>query len=227
MTPDQPHSDSSSPAAKDATRQRLIEAAGEVFADVGFRDATIRDICARAGANIAAVNYHFGDKERLYAQVIEDAYCSADHEYLQELRGDGLEPEKRLEIFVRGFIAKLLVGGRPSWHMKLISREMVDPTAQMNVIIDKHIRPQFEILREITIAVLGPAFKDDHQALNLCAASVVGQCLHYHHSRAVGTRLCPGMYDHPELVDELTAHVTRFSLHAMKGIRAERERGGA
>ena len=48
------------------TRQALIEAGGAVFAEQGFHDATVRDICARAGANIAAVHYHFGDKEALY-----------------------------------------------------------------------------------------------------------------------------------------------------------------
>ena len=47
------------------TRQRVLEAAGEVFAERGFRAATVREICQRAKANLAAVNYHFGDKERL------------------------------------------------------------------------------------------------------------------------------------------------------------------
>ena len=52
------------------TRRQLLEAAGEVFAEAGFRDATVREICRRAGANIAAISYHFGDKEKLYAEVL-------------------------------------------------------------------------------------------------------------------------------------------------------------
>ena len=56
-----------------ATRQRLLEAGLEVFARDGFRGATIERICRRAGANIAAAHYHFGDKRRLYAAVFADA----------------------------------------------------------------------------------------------------------------------------------------------------------
>ena len=54
--------------ARDTTKAKLLEAAGEEFADKGFEKATIRGICELAGANIAAVNYHFGDKEQLYAR---------------------------------------------------------------------------------------------------------------------------------------------------------------
>src|SRR5437016_3170156 len=54
----------------DDTRARLIEAAGAVFAEQGYRAATVRDICARAGANVAAINYHFRDKMGLYVEVV-------------------------------------------------------------------------------------------------------------------------------------------------------------
>ena len=55
------------------TRRRLLDAAGEVFAEKGFAKATVREICQKAEANIAAVNYHFGDKEKLYAAVLPTA----------------------------------------------------------------------------------------------------------------------------------------------------------
>ena len=63
------------------TRQRLLEAAGEVFAERGFRAATVRVICQRAKANIAAVNYYFGDKERLYTAVLQYAFGCALERY--------------------------------------------------------------------------------------------------------------------------------------------------
>ena len=55
--------------AQDLTKARLLEAAGEEFAEKGFELARVRAICERAGANLAAINYHFGDKEQLYVEV--------------------------------------------------------------------------------------------------------------------------------------------------------------
>ena len=57
----------------DVTREKLIEAAGEVFAEVGFHNATVREICALAGTNIAAVNYYFGEKLGLYSEVLKSS----------------------------------------------------------------------------------------------------------------------------------------------------------
>ena len=65
--------------SQDPTRIRLVEAAGEEFAGKGFDAARIRTICERAGANVAAVNYHFGDKERLYVETVLHAHqCGID-----------------------------------------------------------------------------------------------------------------------------------------------------
>ncbi len=63
--------------ARDLTRDKLIEAAGHVFAERGYRAATIREICRRAGANVAAVNYTFGDKMGLYTEVLRHSVRAA------------------------------------------------------------------------------------------------------------------------------------------------------
>ena len=61
----------------DDTRENLLLAAGKVFADKGYEKATVREICKAAGvSNLAAVNYYFGDKERLYIEARQA--CSSD-----------------------------------------------------------------------------------------------------------------------------------------------------
>ena len=53
------------------TRERVLKAAAQLFADRGFKKVTVRDICKMARANVAAVNYHFGDKGGLYREVLQ------------------------------------------------------------------------------------------------------------------------------------------------------------
>lgn len=198
------------------TRERLLEAAGEVFAERGFRDATVRDICARAGANVAAVNYHFGDKEGLYMAALEQcrmhsmALSSAD--FGASAPGT---PEDRLAAFVRQFVMRLLDRGRPTWHAKLISREMIEPTAALDMLIERSIGPQWRAITSIVGEMLGrPA---DDMAVVMCAASVVGQCLHHHHCREVTLRLLPGVMDQPGVIEALVKHITEFSIAGVRG----------
>src|SRR5258708_38634054 len=107
---------------QDAPRQHLLEAAGEVFAEVGFRSATVGEICQRAGANIAAVNYHFGDKETLYAAVLTETCQLSMQKYPADM---GLSPnasaEQRLHAFVRSFLWRIFSHGPEARHGKLMA----------------------------------------------------------------------------------------------------------
>jgi AcrR family transcriptional regulator len=207
-------------------RERIMEAAGQVIAEVGFRNATVRDICARAGANVAAVNYHFRDKHGLYAEVFERARCDAEAEWLRAIeRGGHLPADRRLGMFIAGFVHKLLDPGRPGWHAKLIGREMIEPTGALDAIVERSIRPQFELLCSIVAEMMDAAPASHH--VYLCAASVIGQCLHYHHTREVTNRLYPGFFDQPGVIDLITGHVTAFTLHAIRGMAADLRKGGA
>jgi len=196
------------------TRQRLLEAAGEVFAERGFRMATVRDICQRAKANLAAVNYHFGDKERLYAAVLQYTFHCAEPYPLDLGLGAEASVEERLRAFIRSHLFSLLAAGRPAWHRKLITREMAEPTRALDTVVDQMIRPEAEMLMAIVRDVLG---HDAHpQRVWQCASSIIGQCLFYHHARPVILRLAPAQTFTPEAIEQLVDHITHFSLAALK-----------
>ena len=82
----------------DDTRHRLIESAGKVFAEKGFPSATVREICQLADANIAAVNYHFGDKEKLYIETVRQAQCARTEIAPLPDWSPDTAPEDRLQI---------------------------------------------------------------------------------------------------------------------------------
>lgn len=203
------------------TRRRLLDAAGEVFAEKGFASATVREICRKAEANIAAVNYHFGDKEKLYAAVFADSYPSPD---ISPNPADlaGLSPEDRLRAFVRVFLKHLLDPGRPSCHGRLMAREMNEPTGIFDAFLENEVRPRLAMLQGIIRDVAGEL---PPRVIAKCSMSVVGQMLHYHHARPVIKRISPIYADLDQHVEELVDQITRFSIGGIRAIADRYHKG--
>jgi AcrR family transcriptional regulator len=202
------------------TRERLLEAAGEVFALRGYRAATVREISQRANANVAAVNYHFRDKEGLYIAVLEQTLKSAVKRYPPDLGlTEAATPEEQLHAFVRSLLLRLLDEGRPAWHGKLMAREITEPTTALDLVTEGVIRPLHLRLASIVRHLLGPDCSE--QSVRLCVLSIIGQCLFYHHSRQVILRLYPLRFD-PEEIEQMAEHISRFSLLAMRELSKEK-----
>jgi len=197
-----------------ATRRRLLDAAGEVFAEKGFSSATVREICQKAQANIAAVNYHFGDKQKLYAAVFADLHCVAEASAAPPEPISG-NPEERLRQFIRRFLKHHLDSGRPSWHGRLMAREMSEPTGTFESFVEDEVRPKVILLQSIVHDLVGPL---PPRVVAQCVASVVGQMLHYHYARSVLKRIGPVFADLDCDLEDLTHHITRFSLGGIRAI---------
>jgi AcrR family transcriptional regulator len=198
------------------TRHRLLEAAGQVFAEKGFQATTIREISGLANANVAAVNYHFGDKMELYVAVLEYAHtCAQSAHPVGEGFGEAA-PEQKLRFFVLAFLHRLFEPGRPSWHSKLMSREMIEPTGALKAIVEEGIRPQTKILASIIREIIGPV---DDATMARCQASVVGQILFYHHAKPVLELLSPHHQNIAGQIEPLADHITRFALGGLKAIK--------
>ena len=205
------------------TRRRLMEAAGPIFGRRGFKAATVREICRSAGVNLAAVNYHFGDKLELYSMTL--SRCMQGGLARHPIDG-GLSPSAtgadRLYAFVHSFLQRILGDGNPDWHGQLLAREMMEPTAALDRLVEDLIRPMFKQLCSIVSELLGARAKP--ALVILCARSVVSQCVFYHHSRPVLQRLSPQERIESQQVQRLARHITDFSLAALAGIGSE-ERG--
>lgn len=197
------------------SRDRLLQAAVEIFAEKGFQSATVREICSRAGANVAAVNYYFRNKERLYAEALVFAFREAEQRYpMTEAGNRALPPEQRLTQFIRVFLHRILDDSSLGHHGKLIAREIADPTKALDEIVETVIAPVFALLADIVPQLAGPAL--DRDQIRRCMLSILGQCLMFKHSRPVIDRICPELIAGPEQIERSAAHIAQFSLLALK-----------
>jgi len=197
------------------SRERLMEAAGEVFAEAGFKAATIREITRRAGVNIAAVNYYFRDKAELYSAVLMHAQrCAIETAWVAGSAGPA---EERLRDFIQGMMRHLLDPLRPAWHSRLMAREMAAPTRMLHNLINDGFRPKVEqlgvILRDLSAGRLSDA------EIGCASASIIAQCVFYRQNRPVVLRLYPGLLSDGDPIDRLADHITAFSLGGLDRLK--------
>lgn len=198
----------------DNTRAKILDVAGEVFAEKGFATATIREICEKAGANLAAVNYYFGGKEPLYAQTLERAYACAPHGDRIDGWPPGTPPATKLTDFIRQVLTHMLVPEDEPWQSRLMTREVLNPTAMGRRLLRDHFRQRFQQLQSVLDEIL-PADTPEYKRHQV-NFSIMGQCSLY---RGLA-KIMPLVIDEDELrqhygVEELAEHVAQVSLAAL------------
>lgn len=197
------------------TRERVLKAAAQLFADRGFKKVTVRDICRAARANVAAVNYHFGDKGGLYREVlqfaIETMRATTD---AARAAGQGLPAEERLREYIRVSLCRATSAASAQWISRLIHREMNDPTPAFDTLVDQGIRPRIDDLSAIVAEMLG--YAPDHPRVLQCVTSIHGQWMLFM-PNPVASRLRPKVLARPDDAVQMAAHIAEFSL---AGIRA-------
>jgi AcrR family transcriptional regulator len=206
------------------TRERILTISCEVFAKRGFRKTTVRDICQQAEVNVASVNYYFNSKEKLYEEVCKYAcgISSEDGDSRFKLNA-GSKPEEQLKSFIQALLVNVL-GTEPSnWRHMIMSREMVEPTNALSIVIKEMIKPRFQQLYSIVQDLLGKGVEDE--TVRRCCFSITGQCLYYRFARPVISKLDPQQkFDQAE-IKKLADHITQFSLNAIKNFAStKRER---
>ncbi len=194
------------------TRQRILLTAERLFAERGFRRVTVRDICRAARVNVAAINYHFGDKAGLYREVVQAAIDAMQGTTEAARRaGEGLRAEERLGRYVAVFVGRLLARGSGSVQ-RLFHKEMSDPTPELDRLLAQGVRPRLEYLSALVAEIMGCPVAD--QRVLRCVFSIQSQSLAVVANPAAA-RL--GFAPTPSDAEAIAEHITRFSL---AGIRA-------
>jgi AcrR family transcriptional regulator len=205
-----------SPTAEDVRdpRVRILSAAGQEFAEHGYDTATVRDICRAAGVNVAAVNYYFGDKRRLYIESVKHAHEERLRQVPQPEWSPGTPATEKLHDFIDNMLERMLGEGQPPWQVRLMMREVLHPTEACRELVEDYIRPHFALLVSILDELA--AGKLSQAELRRLGMSVVGQCFVYRAAGDVVAMLVPrDEIDSLHAPKPLADHITQSTLAAL------------
>jgi TetR/AcrR family transcriptional regulator, regulator of cefoperazone and chloramphenicol sensitivity len=205
-----------------ATREKLLDAAGQVFAERGYHHATIREICRLAGANVAAVNYTFGDKLCLYTEVLRQYLRAPQMGELMANLDAARSPEEILRKVIHVRLQSLCSGTRPDLGFRIVMHEFSQPTPAMTRVIDEAMRPIYKRVLLAVGEILG--LTPQHETTRLCNNSIIGQVLFYTFSQPVLSRLQPELKLTPQQVERIADHICEFSLAALTEMSRRRHK---
>ncbi|HAI10993.1 MAG TPA: hypothetical protein DCM28_04770 [Phycisphaerales bacterium] len=199
------------------TKRKLINAAGEIFGQVGLEAATIQQITSRAGTSLAAVNYHFTDKFNLYNEVVQEAYDIVIDTFrqIQSIQEEGT-PTERLEHFVRNFFTILMEQERPTWQCDILARDLQSPNqsaeTQLKELTDAIHNSLGDLISEIAQVKLEP------EQMLYFQTSIIGQCLYYVDHQEFHDRLHSDFKPVAQRMEQIIKHITAFSVAAIQGM---------
>ncbi len=192
-------------------------AASEVFVEKGFRDATVADICNRAGANVAAVNYHFGSKKALYQEAWRFSFTESMKAYPQD---GGVAKDATAEERLRGQLMALIgrISDEANRNFRISQMEFANPTGLLDEVVRSEVVPLREKTLSLVRELLGPDATE--QQVVFCEMSIISMCIHpilmQQHSKKT-TKL-----DVPLVIDDIeafTEHVVNFALAGINAVK--------
>ena len=202
----------------DNVQERLLDAAEKLFAEHGFDGVPVRDITSLANCNVAAINYHFGGKDKLYLEIMKSRMETLRQVRINSInevmKKPGTTLENLLRAFSWAFLNPLIDEESGGQLMKLMLREMLDPHLPPTIFFEEVIQPVMGVLVEALMKVCPGV---ERSRILLCIHSLIAQLLHTVHVKGMLAKLESGECEHPGL-EALVDHIVEFTNIAIRGI---------
>lgn len=206
-----------------STKQKILKIAASEFSRNGYRSTTIRKICKTASVNIASINYHFGDKQNLYREVVE-YLISRDKSFgkipLYSYQND-IEWENGLYEYTLDLIQKITNDSREKACLhKIIFREILDPSDLFEEFYNEYFISKVEELKRIISYKINP--ETDKEFFDIITFSVISQCIFYEQNKTLVSQY----YSCKKFIDKKISSIkiaqaitfqTRTTIEAIKG----------
>lgn len=209
----------------DDTKFRILNIAEKLFAEKGYEAVGIREITSKAGCNISAINYHFGNKKNLYLEVFKKRFTQrarrireAYRKNLSECGDDSLE--KVLDALARAFFEGPLSDDEKRYHAQLIMREMIKPTEAIEFVIKNVMKPFIEELVNKLSEFVKTDSEREKMVLNLL--SFISMIIYFNFARFAVSRITGEEYDQ-NFRKRLIKHIVDFSIKGISGVSKEQE----
>ena len=206
------------PDAKNGrTRDRILDEAETLFARKGYHGVSVREITNTADCNLAAVNYHFGNKQNLYLEVFRSRWLpratqvSASFRKTLKANGD-LTPSTIIQSLARAFLDGPLTDTERQRHHQLISGELAQPTEAFELVADQVLQPLFNNLLDDLQAAMPEEIEGEQLALN--AFSILAMVLYFNLARPFISRFTGYNVD-DNFNARLVNHIVDFSLNGL------------
>jgi AcrR family transcriptional regulator len=208
----------------DFPKDRILNEAEALFAAKGYRDVSVREITKAAKCNLAAVNYHFGNKENLYIEVFRSRWVPRARRIQKHFRDSlvgrhAASATALLRALAQAFLEGPLSDEERQRHVQLMHREITQPTGAFDMVAEEVMRPFFSELAAQFRPFIPQSITKDSLLLNIMG--IFAMILHFNFARVAVTRVTGREYD-PGFKSQLVEHIVEFSLRGL-GIDEKKE----
>ncbi len=208
------------PTSQEETRWRLLQAAAEVFAEVGYHAATTREICRRAEVNLASIHYYYGDKAELYREVFRLPFLD-ECNLFATLDISKVSLQEALHSFYSWlFPAAAKEDPMQQLFMRLHAREKAEPSGILGDFMMQAFRPIHQKMQALLCHELG--LKKPDAEVDRLTFGLIGLATVYFDNRAAVDSLAPHLIEGQKAQEMMTERLVGFAVALLESERKRR-----